>query len=142
MKQETETFDQLQAMASWRVAVTQGLTLLGFKDWLIESGNHPRELRQNGESDRLARVGGEDFVVMLTTDARQHEAARCVASSIIAGSASPIQEPDLGRVLAGSLGIALFPNHAADADALLIAADRRRYEARRQGKGAISFAQG
>lgn len=142
MKKEMETIDQLQAKASWRVAVTQGLTLLGFKDWVLECTNYPREMCKQGENDLLARVGGDEFVVMLTIDSSQHEAARCVASSIIAGTESPIREPELDRVLSGSLGIALFPNHAADADSLLLAADRRRYEARRQGRGAISFAYG
>ena len=140
-----ETVAQLQAKASWRVAVTQGLTLLGFKDWVIECTNYPREACKKGENDlvaRVARVGSDEFVVVLTIDASHHEAAKCVASSIIASTESSLREPDIGRALSGSLGIALFPNHAADADSLLIAADRQRYEARRQGKGTISFAHG
>ena len=142
MKTEMETVAQLQAKASWRVAVTQGLTLLGFKEWVIECTNYPRELCKKGENDLIARVGSEEFVVVLTIDANQHEAAKCVASSIIASTESVLREPDIGRALSGSLGIALFPNHAADADSLLIAADRQRYEARRQGKGTINFAHG
>jgi predicted signal transduction protein with EAL and GGDEF domain len=142
MKTEMETVAQLQAKASWRVAVTQGLTLLGFKEWVIECRNYPREVYEKGENDVVARVVSDEFVVVLTIDASQHEAAKCVASSIIASTASSLREPDIGRALAGSLGIALFPNHAAGADSLLIAADRQRYEARRQGKGIINFAHG
>ena len=142
MKNELESFELLQARASWRVAVTQGLTLLGFQDWLSACAPYPREARNQAESDLLARVGSDEFVVMLTINASHHEAARSVASSIIASNESPICELDIGRALSGSLGIALFPHHAADADSLLIAADRRRYEARRQGRGTISFAHG
>ena len=142
MKTEMETVAQLQAKASWRVAVTRGLTLLGFKEWVFECTNYPRELCKQGENDVIARVGSDEFVVVLTIDESHHEAARCVAGSIIASSESALREPDIGRALSGSLGIALFPNHAADADSLLIAADRQRYEARRQGKGALSFAHG
>lgn len=142
MKTKMEMFAQLQAKASWRVAVTQGLTLLGFEEWAIECTNYPRELCKQGENDRIARVGSDEFVVVLTMDASHHDAAKCVAGSIIASTENPLREPDIGRALSGSLGIALFPNHAADAGSLLIAADRQRYEARRQGKGTISFAQG
>jgi diguanylate cyclase (GGDEF)-like protein len=142
MKTEMETVAQLQAKASWRVAVSQGLTLLGFKEWLIECTHYPRELCKMGENDLVARVASDEFVVVLTMDASHHEAARCVASSIIASSESPLREPDMGRALSGSLGIALFPNHAADADSLSIAADRQRYEAKSQGKGTIRFAHG
>ena len=142
MKTELQTVAQMQAIASWRVAVTQGLTLLGFKDWLIECTNYARAACVNAENDHVARIGGDEFVVVLTTDANQHEAARCVASSIISSTEASLQQPDLGRALSGSLGIALFPNHDADAASLSIAADRQRYEARRQGKGTISFAHG
>ena len=142
MKTEMETVAQLQAKASWRVAVTQGLTLLGFNEWVIECRNYPREVYEKGENDVVARVVSDEFVVVLTIDASQHEAAKCVASSIIASTESSLREPDIGRALSGSLGIAVFPNHAANADSLLIAADRQRYEARRQGKGIIKFAHG
>ena len=75
MKNEMETVAQVQAKASWRQAVTQGLTLLGFKDWVIECTNEPRELREKGESDLIARVVSDDFVVVLSNDASQREAA-------------------------------------------------------------------
>jgi hypothetical protein len=86
-----ETVAQLQAMASWRSAVTQGLTLLGFREWVIERTSHAREMFEKRENDLVA---GDEFAAMLTVDASQHEAARCVASSIIAGSDSALREPE------------------------------------------------
>jgi len=142
MKTELEMLAQLRAKAEWRVAVTQGLTLLGFKEWLSECANYPRELFDQRENHLIARAASDAFVVMLTMDAGHHEAARSVARSMIASSVSPLKEPDIGRALSGSLGIALFPNHAANADSLSIAADRRRYKAKSQGKGSIRFAHG
>jgi GGDEF domain-containing protein len=142
MKTELETLARHQAKAAWRVAVTQGLTLLGFEEWLIESANYPRALFDKREDNPATRAASEEFVVMLTMDAGQREAARSVANSIIASSDSSLREPDIGRALAGSLGIALFPNHAADADSQSIAADRRRYKAESQGKASIRFAHG
>src|SRR5512146_3458715 len=139
MRAEFETMAQVQTIASWRVAVTQGLTLLGFKDWVMQGTHCASAACDKDENHRLARVASDEFLVVLTADANQREAARCVASSIIASSENSLPEPDLGRALAGSLGIALFPNHAADAAALSLAADRQRYEARRQGRDAISF---
>ena len=56
MKVELETLAQLQAKASWRVAVTQGLTLLGFREWLSECSNHPREACKKNENDPVAGV--------------------------------------------------------------------------------------
>ncbi len=142
MKNELETLAQHQAKAAWRVAVTQGLTLLGFEEWLIESANYPHVLFDQRENDPAVRAASEEFVVMLTMDAGQREAARNVANSIIASSDSSLREPDIGRALAGSLGIALFPNHAADGDSHSIAADRRRYKAESKAKASIPFAHG
>lgn len=142
MKSEMETLDQVQAQASWRVAVTQGLTLLGFRDWVIECTHYPREVCEKRADDAVARAGNDGFVVVLTSNESNHEAAKSIASSIISDSESPIPQPDIGRVLSGSVGIALFPNHAANTDSRLISVDRHRYEARRQGKGTISFVPG
>ena len=61
MKTEIETVAQLQAKASWRVAVSQGLTLLGFNEW-VEHTNHPCEVIEEDESDPVISVAsGELF---------------------------------------------------------------------------------
>ncbi len=142
MKSATDKLAEQLALASWRVAVIQGLTLLGFREWLMQCADVPRPFDARGASDRIARAARDEFVVVLTGDAHQHDAASSVARSIIARDASALQGSDIGRALSGNLGIALFPNHAADADSLLHAADRQRFEAKRAGSKTIRFANG
>jgi hypothetical protein len=72
MKTVMETAAQLQAKASWRMAVTQGLTLLGFNEWVIECTNCARELSDKGENDLIARVNGDERAGTLTIDASHH----------------------------------------------------------------------
>jgi diguanylate cyclase (GGDEF)-like protein len=93
------------------------------------------------EHDLVARIGGDEFVVVLTIDADLDEGVLRVADSIITAIQDPIRDPDIGQMLSGSIGIAFFPVDGATADALLTAADRRLYEAKRQGHGSISLAQ-
>jgi diguanylate cyclase (GGDEF)-like protein/PAS domain S-box-containing protein len=95
-----------------------------------------REVR---ESDTVARVGGDEFTVILP-DIAQREEAETVAKKIIAALAAPFQ---LGsrkqRINIGtSIGIALYPADARDADALVKAADAAMYSAKTRG-GCVRF---
>jgi diguanylate cyclase (GGDEF)-like protein/PAS domain S-box-containing protein len=81
------------------------------------------------ESDTAARLGGDEFVVLLpaTALAGAIETAwtlnEVIAKPIAIGESSPS--------VSASIGIAVFPDHAADAAALLAAADAAMYEAKR-----------
>ena len=86
------------------------------------------------ESDTVARVGGDEFSVILPDLARREE-AETVAKKIIAAVAAsfhlgnPKQRVDIGT----SIGIALYPTDARDADALIKAADAAMYRAKQAG---------
>jgi diguanylate cyclase (GGDEF)-like protein len=87
----------------------------------------------------VARVGGDEFTVILP-DIAQREEAETVAKKIIAALAAPFQ---LGsrkqRINIGtSIGIALYPADARDADALVKAADAAMYSAKTRG-GCVRF---
>jgi len=90
-----------------------------------------REVR---ESDTVARVGGDEFTVILPDIARREE-AETVARKIIAALAVPFklgsqqQSVDIGS----SIGIAVYPADARDADALVRAADAAMYSAKQVG---------
>jgi len=83
-------------------------------------------------SDIACRYGGEEFAVVLpkTTleSARRRSAEICSAIR---------REAELLRGVTASLGVALCPAHATDAEALLRAADHALYEAKREGRNRV-----
>jgi diguanylate cyclase (GGDEF)-like protein len=82
----------------------------------------------------VARIGGDEFAVILPDIARREE-AETVARKIIAALAAPFQlgsqkhSVDIGT----SIGIALYPADARDADGLVKAADAAMYKAKQVG---------
>jgi diguanylate cyclase (GGDEF)-like protein/PAS domain S-box-containing protein len=98
-----------------------------------------RMRRQVRESDTVARVGGDEFTVILLGVIRREE-AETVAKKIIAALAESFrlgnqkQSVDIGI----SIGIALYPSDARDADALVKAADGAMYRAK-QGASSYRF---
>ena len=94
------------------------------------------------QSDTLARVGGDEFVLLvtdLTRDDEGHLAA--LASRCIDTLAPPLVLQGVPCTLGVSIGIAL--NEADDeAEAVLLAADRAMYEAKEAGRGRYVTAPG
>ncbi len=94
------------------------------------------------QSDTLARVGGDEFVLLvtdLTRDDEGHLAA--LASRCIDTLAPPLVLQGVPCTLGVSIGIAL--NEADDeAEAVLLAADRAMYEAKDAGRGRYVIAPG
>ena len=90
--------------------------------------------QQVRESDTVARVGGDEFTVILPGIGRREE-AETVARKIIAAFASPFQLDSQKRSvgIGTSIGIALYPADALDADALVRAADAAMYRAKQEG---------
>jgi diguanylate cyclase (GGDEF)-like protein/PAS domain S-box-containing protein len=83
-------------------------------------------------SDTAARVGGDEFVLVLTDLAVEDEAVP-VLSRASEALARPVHVAG-GQVvrLSASIGVAFFPRDGADADALLRHADQAMYEAKRE----------
>lgn len=87
------------------------------------------------ESDLVARLGGDEFAVLLTPLHGEEDACR-VAEKILAAVATPITlGPGVDAVPGLSIGIALWPQHAGQGEALLRAADNAMYLAKRNGRG-------
>ncbi len=86
-----------------------------------------------GVSAELARVGGDEFIVVLTGAAGQAEAER-VASRILDALAAPYLQNGYELVVTPSIGIAMYPEHGADAETLLKSADGAMYEAKAAGR--------
>ena len=87
-----------------------------------------RGLRQG---DLVARVGGDEFVVLLP-GCRDTEAARLIAEDLRARLNTPCKLPDGVFQLDASIGIACFPADGNDPDTLVAHADRAMYVAKRQ----------
>ncbi len=82
---------------------------------------------------RLARVGGDEFIVVLTgrTDVTQ---AQWAARRILSILAAPFQQETYELVVTPSIGVAMYPEHGSDAQSLLKNADGAMYEAKASGR--------
>ncbi len=88
-------------------------------------------------SDFAARIGGEEFLV-LAPDTDLPGAVRLAEKLREALTREEI--PHLARPLTASFGVAVIPDHAATAEALLRAADRACYLAKDHGRNRVETA--
>ncbi|MGC4983106.1 MULTISPECIES: putative bifunctional diguanylate cyclase/phosphodiesterase [unclassified Streptomyces] len=81
-----------------------------------------------------ARLGGDEFAVLLPVADSTTSATR-VARNLVAALGSPLDLDGLTLVLEASAGLAVFPDHALDAEGLLRRADIAMYQAKRDRTG-------
>ncbi len=87
--------------------------------------------------DLVARLGGDEFVLALEGIPGPDEAAS-VARKLLEALAQPYGSQ--GEVqMSASIGIGLYPDHGAELESLLAAADRAMYEAKQAGKNTYRF---
>ena len=90
-------------------------------------------------SDLVARMGGDEFAIILT-DLTQPEAAGLVADKIVQNLSQPIVLGKNTALVGASIGVALFPDHGREADALLASADIAMYQVKKRGRHGYCFA--
>lgn len=83
----------------------------------------------SGLRDQAARLGGDEFVVLLC-DVQSDVEASAFAISALESLDKSIVVGGKERVIKSSVGIALYPRHATEADALIACADTAMYEAK------------
>lgn len=86
-----------------------------------------------GEQDMVARIGGDEFVVLMDA-VDDSQTARSVCERILSAIAAVEYQ---GIELAASVGYALCPNDGADAEILIAAADMAMYRAKLAGKNRV-----
>jgi len=86
----------------------------------------------------VARIGGDEFVVLLPADTGQHAAIE-VAKAIGQVLAVPMQLSGISCHAAASIGVALIPEHGTDRAQLLQRADVAMYRAKDRGTGVELF---
>ena len=83
----------------------------------------------------ISRIGGDEFAVLLP-DATEIDAAHLAERIIRAISQIPFRFEGQNLRLTTSLGIALYPQHGANAEELVSHADAAMYQAKEAGKNA------
>jgi len=90
------------------------------------------------QSDTVARIGGDEFLVILSEVSHRLTAAN-VAEKIIAEVSTPIAIDDRNITIGVSIGIAIYPDNGEDSRALMKKADDAMYYTKRIGKNSYTF---
>jgi len=83
--------------------------------------------------DAVARVGGDEFNVLLDDVGSEKEAAR-VARTLLARIGEPVEVDRQSIALSASIGISFYPEDADGVDELVTHADMAMYEAKSRGR--------
>jgi diguanylate cyclase (GGDEF)-like protein len=92
------------------------------------------------DQDTVARLGGDEFAVWLPRIADSKH-IDLVVEKIRAALKSPFIIENIPVMVEASLGIALYPEHGADAETLFRRADVAMYQAKRSGIGHVVYSQ-
>ena len=90
------------------------------------------------ESDTVARMGGDEFVVILP-DINDPASIERIALKIIGKLASPFLLGEEKAFISASIGITLYPNDADSMETLLKNADQAMYVAKNLGRNRFSY---
>jgi diguanylate cyclase (GGDEF)-like protein len=92
------------------------------------------------DGDLLARLGGDEFALLVPADRKLTvDATTALAQRVRAAIARPFSFEGLTLHVQASVGIAVFPDHGDDAEALLQHADVAMYVAKRARTGHVVY---
>jgi diguanylate cyclase (GGDEF)-like protein/PAS domain S-box-containing protein len=90
------------------------------------------------ENDMVARIGGDEFGVLLTQLASEGYAEE-VAARIIDSLGRPLDAGEMSFLVRASVGIAQYPADGTDAASLVQKADAAMYRAKQKGRSTYSL---
>ena len=88
--------------------------------------------------DTIARVGADEFILLLPERQDEGEAAEDL-QQLLNAIAKPVTEDGHEFFLTGSMGVAAFPNDGNDAETLIKHADIAMYRAKEMGRNNLQF---
>ena len=90
-------------------------------------------------TDTAARIGGDEFLVILA-ELQDREDAAVMAGKILGSISEPIDLDGFSISLSASIGISLSPDNGEDPEVLIKAADGAMYSVKNSGKNGWAFA--
>jgi diguanylate cyclase (GGDEF)-like protein len=91
------------------------------------------------ETDTVARIGGDEFIVILSS-LPEIAIAKRITSSLIEKISVPLNVDSADIKVSVSIGIALYPENGDTAEDLIRSADKAMYRIKREGKANFGFA--
>ena len=85
------------------------------------------------EMDTVARVGGDEFVILIP-DVSRAEDISVISQKLLASVARPLQVEGRALQITASIGVASYPSDGEDAESLLRNADTAMYRAKEVGR--------
>jgi diguanylate cyclase (GGDEF)-like protein/PAS domain S-box-containing protein len=90
------------------------------------------------ESDTVARIGGDEFVVILPEISHPNNAAH-IAQKFVKALSTPFHLDGHKLYISASIGIAMYPGDGTEPDSLVKNSDTAMYHAKAQGKNNFKF---
>ena len=90
------------------------------------------------DSDFAARVGGDEFVIILS-HIKSIKNAETVSRNLISTLCKPFEIGENKHFLSASIGVSMFPDHANSQEELLRKADLAMYRSKESGRNQFTF---
>ena len=90
------------------------------------------------ESDTIARIGGDEFMILLQ-NTNGHEHIKATVEKIMAHLSQPVMISDVELQISASIGVTVIPSDGVDPDVLMTKADLALYSSKDLGRNTFQF---
>lgn len=94
--------------------------------------------KQMRQSDAIARIGGDEFVVVLS-DIDKIEDVQPLFERILETIQKPIMIKDTQILIGASIGASFYPDHGEDVEVLVRHADAAMYQSKANGRNQVTY---